>query len=67
MRGDWLPFRKFVSQFFGLLVVVLAGLFFQDLDLAIKTMEPFYHLPKAEGANRFTQGRRSKWGTNVIG
>lgn len=31
--------------------MVLAGLFFQDLDLAIKTMQPFYHLPKAEGAN----------------
>lgn len=46
-----LLFRTFVSQFFSLLVVVLAGLFFQDLDLAVKTMEPFYHLSKAEGAN----------------
>lgn len=46
-----LVFRSFVSQFFSLLVLVLAGLFFQDLDLAVKTMEPFYHLSKAEGAN----------------
>lgn len=44
-----LIFRSFVSQFFGLLVLVLAGLFYQDLDLAVKTMEPFYHLSKPEG------------------
>ena len=46
-----LVFRNFVSQFFGLLGMVLAGLFSQDLDLAVKIMEPFYHLSKAEGAN----------------
>lgn len=46
-----LIFRTFVSQFFSLLVVVLTGLFFQSLDLAVKTMEPFYHLSKVKGAN----------------
>lgn len=46
-----LVFRDFVSQFFGLLVLVVGGLFYEDLDLTVKTMEPFYHLSKAEGAD----------------
>lgn len=46
-----LVFRSFVSQFFSLLVLILAGLFYQDLDFAVKTMEPFYHLSMVKGAD----------------
>lgn len=46
-----LVFRNFVSQFFGLLVLVLGGLFYLELDLAVKTMEPFYHLSMVNGAD----------------
>lgn len=46
-----LVFRNFVSQFFSLLVLILGGLFYQDLDFAVKTMEPFYHLSTVNGAD----------------
>jgi hypothetical protein len=42
-------FRETVAQFFSLFVLVLAGLYFYDMDQVVKIMEPFYHLSKPEG------------------
>ncbi|KAA8895263.1 hypothetical protein FN846DRAFT_346450 [Sphaerosporella brunnea] len=42
-------FRETVAQFFSLAVVVAVGLYFYDLDLAVKTMEPYYQLSKPGG------------------
>lgn len=47
-----LVFCDVISQFFSLLVLVLGGFFFEELDLVVKTMELFYQLSRAEGADR---------------